>query len=163
MSEPLGRLETPSGTTQSVDERLQAHPELRSRFERILAIVENAAGEVETADEAERRALDAVRQLGNEVLHGWARRHHQRKAAEIAQQGGMSRKEKKTVRWYSLFGTIAVEEQLFRRGRGGPEVRPFSAAAQVRCRGYSHALQRAMTDFGADAPFAGAARKLPEP
>lgn len=80
-----------------MDERLQAHPELRSRFEMILAIIENATGEVETADEAERRALDAVRQLGNEVLHGWARRQHQKQAAEVAQQAGVRRKVKKTA------------------------------------------------------------------
>ncbi len=41
-------------------------------------------------------------------------------------------------------------------------MRPFTEAAQVRCRGYSHALQRAITDFGADTPFAGAARRLHE-
>jgi hypothetical protein len=41
-------------------------------------------------------------------------------------------------------------------------VRPFSAAAQVRCRGYSRALQRALADFGADTPSGGAARKLQE-
>jgi hypothetical protein len=79
-----------------VDERLQAHPELRARVEMILAIVENVAGEVETADEAERRVIEALRQLGNEVLQGWARRRHQQKAAEVAQQAGVRRKGKKT-------------------------------------------------------------------
>jgi len=32
----------------------------------------------------------------------------------------------------------------------------------VECRGYSEGLQRAMTDFGADEAFAGAATKLQE-
>jgi len=32
----------------------------------------------------------------------------------------------------------------------------------VECRGYSEDLQRAMTDFGADEAFAGAAAKLQE-
>ena len=41
-------------------------------------------------------------------------------------------------------------------------VRPFQESAEVECRGYSHWLQRAMVDFGADAPFAGAAKKLKE-
>ena len=41
-------------------------------------------------------------------------------------------------------------------------MRPFAASAEVRCRGYSQALQRAITDFGADNPFAGAAKKLKE-
>jgi len=41
-------------------------------------------------------------------------------------------------------------------------VRPFKESAEVECRGYSHWLQRAMVDFGADDPFDGAAKKLKE-
>lgn len=41
-------------------------------------------------------------------------------------------------------------------------VRTFQRSAEVKCRGYSHWLQRAMVDFGADDPFAGAAKKLKE-
>ena len=51
---------------------------------------------------------------------------------------------------------------MFTRGRRGPELRPFSASAEVACRGYSPALQRALTDFGADEPFAAAAAKVRE-
>jgi hypothetical protein len=41
-------------------------------------------------------------------------------------------------------------------------MRPFSESAEVQCRGYSDGLQRALTDFGADEAFAGAAAKLKE-
>ena len=41
-------------------------------------------------------------------------------------------------------------------------IRPFSDSAEVECRGCSEPLQRAITDFGADDPFAGASRKLRE-
>ena len=41
-------------------------------------------------------------------------------------------------------------------------MRPFSASAEVVCRACSVALQRAITDVGADDPFAGAAAKLRE-
>jgi uncharacterized protein UPF0236 len=41
-------------------------------------------------------------------------------------------------------------------------MRPFSASAEVECRGYSEGLQRAMTDFGAENAFAGAAAKVKE-
>lgn len=41
-------------------------------------------------------------------------------------------------------------------------MRPFSASAEVVCRGCSVALQRAITDFGADGPLAAAAAKLRE-
>ena len=41
-------------------------------------------------------------------------------------------------------------------------MRPFCESAEVTCRGCSEALQRAITDLGADDPFAGAAAKLKE-
>jgi hypothetical protein len=40
--------------------------------------------------------------------------------------------------------------------------RPFVESAQVRCRGYSGPLQRAITDFGADTAFGQVAAKLAE-
>ena len=40
--------------------------------------------------------------------------------------------------------------------------RPFSAAAQVKCRSYSYHLQRAIVDFGADVSFREAKKKLQE-
>src|SRR6266704_2069893 len=76
-------------------ERLEKHPELMERFEMILDIVENAAGDVEKADEAERRAIEAVRQLGNEIVQGWAQRQHQKKENECDQKVEISWKEKK--------------------------------------------------------------------
>ncbi len=53
-------------------------------------------------------------------------------------------------------------ETIFTQGRRGPELRPFAASAEVVCRGCSAALQRAITDFGADDPFTGASAKLRE-
>jgi hypothetical protein len=76
-------------------ELLEKHPELKERFEMILDIVENVSGEVEKADEAERRAIEAVRQLGNEIVHGWAQRQQQKKENECDQREKFSRKEKK--------------------------------------------------------------------
>jgi hypothetical protein len=59
-------------------------------------------------------------------------------------------------------GKIEIDEQIYTQGRRGPQIRPFNESAEVECRGYSEALQRAMTDFGADDAFAGAAAKLKE-
>ena len=53
-------------------ERLKRHPGLKERMSFILDLVENSHGDVIKADAAEKHALEAVRQLGNEVLHGWA-------------------------------------------------------------------------------------------
>jgi uncharacterized protein UPF0236 len=41
-------------------------------------------------------------------------------------------------------------------------VRPFAAAAQVQCRGYSLGLQRVLSDFGADTPFNQVPQKVRE-
>jgi hypothetical protein len=53
-------------------ERLAKHPELRARMEQILTIVENSQGDANTADEAEERAVEEVRKLGQEILGAWA-------------------------------------------------------------------------------------------
>ena len=46
--------------------------------------------------------------------------------------------------------------------QGGYLIRPFSNAAEVRCRGYSVPLQRRITDFGAERSFAKARKQLKE-
>jgi hypothetical protein len=83
-------------------ERLEGHPELKERFEMILDIVENASGDVEKADEAERRAIEAVRQLGHEIVQGWAQRQHEKKENECDQKGEFSRKEKNALLVHGL-------------------------------------------------------------
>jgi len=55
-------------------ERLDRHPLLRTRVESLLAVVENAAGDCEQANAAERRVIEELRQMGNEALTAWAER-----------------------------------------------------------------------------------------
>ena len=85
---------TPS---RSLEERLQDHPELRAKMERLLGVVENAAGDVEKAAEAERRVTEELRQMGHEALHAWARRQAERKEQAVVQQPGVQRKEKERL------------------------------------------------------------------
>lgn len=66
----------------SIDERLRDNPILRARIESIIAIAENEDGAIEKADDAEQRAIDELRKLGNELLHAWAERQQQRKSQE---------------------------------------------------------------------------------
>ncbi len=80
----------------SLEARLKEYPELKAKIETMLAIIENAGGDVEKAAEAERRILEELRQMGNEVLHGWARRQQQKKEEEYNAKLGVNRKEKKT-------------------------------------------------------------------
>ncbi len=66
------------------------------------------------------------------------------------------------MKWQTLFGSIELEEQSFRRKENGGQLRPFSVRAGVGSRSYSLPLQRALTDFGADVPFAEVVKKMRE-
>lgn len=89
-------VEATSVWKRSLEERLRDLPEVRDRFEKMLDLIENAAGDVEKAAEAERRVTEELRQMGNEVLHGWARRQAQKKEEIYNDKGGVTRKVKKT-------------------------------------------------------------------
>src|SRR5437870_2746031 len=78
-----------------LEERLKEYPELKAKIETMLSIIENSGGDVEKAAEAERRIIEEMRQMGNEVLHGWARRQQQKKEEEYTAKAGVNRKEKK--------------------------------------------------------------------
>src|SRR5215210_6390900 len=75
--------------------RLAQHPELRARFEEILAVAENERGDANTADEAEERAIEQVRQLGQELMQSWAERKHERVVSEYDARSDHRRKGKK--------------------------------------------------------------------
>jgi len=81
---------------QSFEERTKDLPEVRARVERMLDLIENAAGDVEKAAEAEERVTEELRQMGNEVLHSWSRRQTQKKEEKFNKKAGVNRKEKKT-------------------------------------------------------------------
>lgn len=96
MPERFSEIEKSSVRKQSLEERLKEYPELKAKMETMLGIIENAGGDVEKAAEAERRIIEELRQMGNEVLHGWARRQQQKKEDEYNAKPGVNRKEKKT-------------------------------------------------------------------
>jgi hypothetical protein len=89
---------------QSLEERLREHPELRVRVARLLDVVEDAAGEVTRADEAEQRVAEELQQLGQEALQAWAEEQQARQMAYWEQRAGVNRKEKK-----DSTGTRALE------------------------------------------------------
>ena len=76
--------------------RLGEYPELKAKIETMLAIIENAGGDVEKAAEAERRIIEEWRQMGNQVLQSWARRQEEKKEEEYAAKPEVNRKEKKS-------------------------------------------------------------------
>jgi len=53
-----------------------------------------------------------LRQMGNEVLHSWARRQQQKKGEEYDTKPGVNRKEKKLY-WYTRLVEIEIDEQIY--------------------------------------------------
>jgi hypothetical protein len=86
-----------SGKRESVADRLERHPTLKARMERILDVVENASGDVRRADEAERRAIEELRQMGLEVMQSWGQKTANEAARDLEVQGGVVREVKKTA------------------------------------------------------------------
>jgi len=97
MGERFSEIENPGLSKRpSLEERLKEYPELKAKIEAMLAIIENAGGDVAKAAEAERRIIEELRQMGNEVLQSWARRQQEKKETEYNAKPGVNRKEKKT-------------------------------------------------------------------
>lgn len=70
----------PSQTSESFEQRLNAHPELRAKFEVLLSVVENAQGALILADAAEQRMIEELRQMGQVALQDWATRQEQQQS-----------------------------------------------------------------------------------
>ena len=99
--------------------------------------------------------------MGSDVFHSWARRQQQKKEQEYDPKPGVNRKEKKALLVHPAGDNRNRRTDLHPRS-AGREIRAFCESAEVECRWYSGALQRTMTDFGADGAFVGAAAKLKE-
>lgn len=57
---------------QNLDQRFATRPRLRQRLLSIADMIDQAIAEGCTAHEAETRAIEQIRKLGNEVLTDWA-------------------------------------------------------------------------------------------
>ncbi|BCU07026.1 hypothetical protein Atep_17030 [Allochromatium tepidum] len=136
---------------------LNRHPSLRQRIERIVAVVDDAGGDLSRADAAERRMIEEIQRLGQERLQAWAQRQVEQTTRATLESGEARRAGKKLCR-HSTFGLIEVEEVLCRQGTRLR--RSFSLSAQVSHRCCSQPLQRVVTDLVADVSFQRAAEKL---
>jgi flagellin-specific chaperone FliS len=72
-----------SKTTKSLEERLDAHPELKEQMIRLLEIAES---DIEKADEVEDRTIEGVRGLGKQVLEAWAQLHERMKSKALREE-----------------------------------------------------------------------------
>lgn len=61
---------------KTLEERLAQHPALKTKIESLVSVVENTAGDLTQADEAEQAVIEEIRVLGQAALAGWAEQSH---------------------------------------------------------------------------------------
>ena len=76
-------------------ERLSRYPELKTRVEQLLDVVENTRGDIELADDAEQLVVDELRGMGGELLQGWAANQALSKESAISVKGVNARRDVK--------------------------------------------------------------------
>jgi hypothetical protein len=83
----------------TLEERLDAYPVLKKRVEVLLYIVEDASQEIETAEKAELRVIEALRDLGKELLQEWASTKEMGKVEELqqSQEAGVGHGKKNCI------------------------------------------------------------------
>lgn len=77
--------------------RLERHPTVKARVERMLDLIDDAGGDLKRADDAERRAIEELRGMGQELLCGWGQRLADSEAGRLEAGGGVTRQVKKTA------------------------------------------------------------------
>ena len=83
--------------TEELIRRAGRYPRLQAQILRMLDMVENADGDICTADAAEERAIGDLRTFGRELLQTWGQRYAEEAAVRIVQAGGVTHQVKKTA------------------------------------------------------------------
>lgn len=74
---------------------LNANPQIKSRIASMLAVVEDAAGDLKEADAAEMRLIEEIRRMGQEAMQAWANRQIEITEQEVRRGGQVQREGKK--------------------------------------------------------------------
>jgi hypothetical protein len=74
---------------------LNANPQIKRRIASLLAVVEDAAGDLKEADAAEMRLIEEIRRMGQEAMQAWATRQVEISEQEIREGGQVQREGKK--------------------------------------------------------------------
>ena len=88
-------IETTTLSDEAILRRLNANPQIKSRIASMLAVVEDAGGDLKEADAAEMRLIKEIRRMGQEALQAWADRQVQKTEQELRQAGQVQREGKK--------------------------------------------------------------------
>jgi len=89
-------IETGTGNDELL-RRLERHPAVKARIGRLLDLIENSEGDLTRADDAERRAIEELRRMGQEVLVDWGQGRAEQEARGLEAGGQAVRQVKKTV------------------------------------------------------------------
>lgn len=72
--------------------RLNEHPQLRDRVASLVLAVQDAAGDLKRADDAEERLTEELRRMGQEAMQAWAERQVLATELEM-RRGGRAHRE----------------------------------------------------------------------
>jgi hypothetical protein len=87
MIQPSSRSnEMPGVEAVKLAQRLHQHPYLKAKVEELLAVVENAEGDLTSADAAEQRVIEEIQKLGQAALQGWAERQNQQQTQVLLEK-----------------------------------------------------------------------------
>ena len=131
-------------------------------MERLKEALGQEVGEWDS-DTWEQEVRQFTRQLGQGSLQVWAEVKNQQAQdqARFCSCGQRRHIHKlKPFWWLSAFGRVELEVPQLRcpQGHGGDQ--PFQRLTGLECRGKSAALQRVLTDFGAEKSFSQASKQL---
>jgi len=96
-------METTKLSDEEILRGLNANPQIKHRIASLLAVVEDAAGDLKEADAAETRMIEEIRRLGQEALQAWAERQVERSEQELRRGGQVQREGKKTLLAHHLW------------------------------------------------------------
>lgn len=82
---------------------LNANPQIKSRIASMLAVVEDAAGDLKEADAAEMRLIEEIRRMGQEAMQAWANRQIEITEQDVRRGGQVQREGKKTLLAHHLW------------------------------------------------------------
>ena len=74
---------------------LNANPKIKSRIASLLAVVQDAAGDLKEADVAEVRLIEEIRLMGQEAMQCWANRQVEVTEQDVRLGGQVQREGKK--------------------------------------------------------------------
>lgn len=142
------------------------HPVFQEILEMATAKLQAALGQEAgewDADTWEQGVRQFARQMGQRSLQVWAevKAEQAQVQARFCPCGQRRQIHKlKPFWWLSTFGRVELELPQLRCPQGHGGDRPFQRLTGLECRGKSAALQRVLTDFGAEKSFAQASNQL---